>query len=252
MKVVCIGSGNVATHFALALKKSNAEILQVYSQHQEHAQVLADEVDAMAIDDTALISPDADLYLIAIKDDAIASVSSILKNIKGLVVHTSGATPMSVLEGMSRYGVLYPLQTFSRSRALDFSNVPLCVEAGDGDMLKEVKAVAELLSPLVYDVDSVQRKVLHLSAVFVCNFVNHMYAIGADILSAAGLDFELLKPLIMETAAKVQHAEPSSVQTGPAIRGDEQTMNRHKELLMDRPELAAIYETLSNSIKKTH
>ena len=251
MKVVCIGSGNVATHFALALKKSNAEILQVYSRHQEHAKVLADQLGAMAIADIALIVPDADLYLIAIKDDAIASICSTLKDIKGLVVHTSGATPMSVLEGMSCYGVLYPLQTFSRSRALDFSHVPLCVEAGSELMLQQVKELAERLSPLVYDVDSIQRKVLHLSAVFACNFVNHMYAIGADILEAAGLDFELLKPLIMETAAKVQHAEPNSVQTGPAIRGDEQTMNRHKELLADRPELVAIYETLSNSIKKT-
>lgn len=252
MKIVCIGSGNVATHFAKAFKESNAEIVQVYSKQYVHATELAGLVGAVPINDLAMADHGADLYLIAVKDDAIASVADQLKNVKGLVVHTSGATDMNVLNGCRNYGVLYPLQTFSRSRGLDFSNVPLCIEGGNETLLKTVQDVALSLTEKVYVVNSEQRKTLHLSAVFACNFVNHMYAISKDLLQAQQLDFELLKPLIIETAAKVQHADPALVQTGPAIRNDLQTMDRHKELLSDSPELVAIYETLSNSIKKTH
>lgn len=253
MKVVCIGSGNVATHFVHALKSSGAELVQIWSKTPLHAQRLASEVDAIAITALEDISLTADLYLVSVKDDAIAGIVATLQDVQGLVVHTSGATAIDVFpDSMHAYGVLYPLQTFSRTKALDFNQVPLCLEAKNEKLLEQLKAIAKQLSPLVYEVSSDQRKILHLAAVFACNFVNHLYGMGQQIVEENNLGFEILRPLILETALKVQHALPGDVQTGPAIRKDEQTLIKHKALLAGHPELQDIYETLSNSIKKTH
>lgn len=252
MKVVCIGSGNVATHFSTAIVAAGMELVQVWSKNQAHAEVLAKQLGAEAISATAAIDLHADLYLIAVKDDAIPEMAAVLAGVNGLVVHTSGATDLDVFPAaMRNFGVLYPLQTFSRTKALDFSKVPLCLEAKNENLLNTLKNIALQLSPLVYEVNSLQRRILHLAAVFACNFSNHLYAIGQEILEKNQLDFEILRPLIMETAEKVQHAFPRDVQTGPAIRHDEQTLLKHKELLTGMPELQVIYETLSKSIKKT-
>lgn len=252
MKVVCIGSGNVATHFSNAFKASGAELIQVWSKNPAHAATLANQVGATPVSDFQQIDRTADLYVIAVKDDAIPEVIAALADVNGLVVHTSGATSLEVFSGISNYGVLYPLQTFSKEKALDFNQVPLFLEAVSEEVLTKLKSIALQLSPRVYEVDSEKRKILHLSAVFACNFVNHLYGLGQQILEKNGLDFEMLRPLIMETAQKVQDAFPVDVQTGPAVRNDEQTILRHKELLTDLPELQEIYETLSKSIKKTH
>ena len=253
MKVVCIGSGNVATHFSNAFAAAGMELIQVWSKNQAHAALLADTLGAKAISDKAAIDLHADLYLIAVKDDAIPEMVAALAEVDGLVVHTSGATDLEVFSTsiLKNYGVLYPLQTFSRTKALDFSKVPLCLEAKNETILTTLKNIALQLSPLVYEVNSQQRRILHLAAVFACNFSNHLYAIGQEILEKNQLDFEILRPLILETAEKVQHAFPRDVQTGPAIRHDEQTLLKHKELLNGMPELQVIYETLSKSIKKT-
>lgn len=252
MKVVCIGSGNVATHLTVALKTTGANIIQIWSRSLDNALVLAAATDAGATSDLEDIDVSADLYLIAVKDDAIPVVSAALAAVQGLVVHTSGATDINVLAALKNYGVLYPLQTFSKNRPVNFANVPLCIEAGSGVVLEQLKAIAGQLRGAVYEVDSGKRKILHLSAVFACNFVNHLYALGNDILDDHHLDFEMLRPLIMETAEKVQRDSPALVQTGPAIRNDEQTMVKHLELLDGKPQLQEIYQTLSNSIKKTN
>lgn len=254
MKVVCLGSGNVATHLASALKASGADLLQVYSKTLANAQALASVLNSQAIDNLEQLNRDADLYLISINDDAIAAVVGQLKGLKGMVVHTAGATSLSVFEeqGFSHYGVLYPLQTFSKSRPVDFSTVPLCLEAGTNDDLQTLHQLAAKLSTLVYEVNSDDRKLLHLAAVFACNFSNHLYHLSAGLLKSKNLSFDLLKPLILETAAKVQNALPYDVQTGPARRGDEETMNRHLALIQEAPILTDIYETLSKSIKKTY
>ncbi|HKG06976.1 MAG TPA: DUF2520 domain-containing protein, partial [Pedobacter sp.] len=146
----------------------------------------------------------------------------------------------------------YPLQTFSKSRGIDFNKVPLCLEAGSEQVMKRLKEIAGKLGGPVYEVDSRKRKILHLSAVFACNFVNHMYVLGNVVLNEHRLDFEMLRPLIMETAEKVQADLPVNVQTGPAVRHDEQTELKHLQLLTGAPQLQEIYQTLSNSIKKTH
>ena len=252
MNVVCIGSGNVATHMAQAFKSSGAVILQVWSKHQAQALALASKVAATAISDLELIDQSADLYLILVKDSAIPEIAESLKSVKGLVVHTSGATDIRTLSSIRNHGVLYPLQTFSKAKAIDFAEVPLFLEANGESAMNFLRSAAASISSLIYEVDSEKRRILHLSAVFACNFVNQLYALSQDLLEHHGLEFDTLKPLIMETALKVQSAVPKEVQTGPAIRGDEQTMNRHLALLNDMPELAEIYRTLSNSIKKTH
>ncbi len=254
MKVVCLGSGNVATHLARAFKLSGATLLQVYSKTLANAQALANVLNSEATANLAEIRKDADLYLICVKDDAILTVATQLIAVKGLVVHTSGATDMQILKeaGLASYGVLYPLQTFSKSREVTGSQIPFCVEASTEQNLQVLKNTALKLGAKFYEVDSDHRKQLHLAAVFACNFTNYLYHVGAEILNRHQLDFEMLKPLILETAEKVQNAMPRSVQTGPAVRNDELTMQKHVDLLKDRPELVEIYETLSKNIKKTY
>lgn len=252
MKVVCIGSGNVATHMAIALKSNGAELLQIWSRKLENARNLADLVDAEAIADLNLLERSADLYVISVKDDAIPQVAGALAGLKGLVVHTSGAAGIEVLSSFTRHGVFYPLQTFSKSRPVNFANVPLCLEAVDLNALDELKAIGLNLGSPVYEVNSEKRRVLHLSAVFACNFVNHLYGLGHRVLEKHNLEFEMLRPLIAETAEKVRDDFPENVQTGPAVRNDEETMTKHLALLEGNLQLQEIYQTLSNSIKKTH
>jgi predicted short-subunit dehydrogenase-like oxidoreductase (DUF2520 family) len=251
MKVTFIGSGNVATHMALALKTAGAYIDQIWSRNIEHAAALANLTGARPVSDLSEVGADTDLIVIAVKDDVIADVCDALKGVRTLVVHTSGATDLHVLSSFANYGVLYPLQTFSKSRPVDFSKIPLFVEANSPQVLDELKRIASGLSPLIYEATGDQRKTLHLSAVFACNFVNHLYALGNQVLQDNGLDFAMLRPLILETAEKVQHDLPLNVQTGPAVRDDQQTLLKHLELLEDKPQLQEIYQTLSKSIKKT-
>ena len=254
MKVVCLGSGNVATHLASAFQESGADLVQIWSKTLANAQALASVLNSQAIDNLAELDKTADLYLICVKDDAIPGMAAQLQNLDGIVVHTSGATHIDVFKaaGLSRYGILYPLQTFSKSRKLEGSKIPLCLEANSEETLQALRAIAAKVSPLIYQVSSDDRKLLHLAAVFACNFTNHLYQLSAEILERKQLNFDLLKPLILETAAKVQSALPKDVQTGPAVRHDELTMKNHLDLLQNSPELVEIYETLSKSIKKTY
>lgn len=252
MKIVCLGAGNVATHMVNAFKENGAEIAQIWSRDLANARALANEIGAEAISDLKEVDKYADLYLIAVKDDAIAKVAKGLKDINGMVVHTSGATDITVLQDHKDYGVFYPLQTFSKSQPIDFIRVPLCLEANTEENMSSLQMMAMKLSPLIYEVDSSKRETLHVAGVFACNFVNHMYELSNKILKKNDLDFEMLRPLIMETALKVQEALPENVQTGPAKRNDKKTILKHEELLKKTPHLQDIYKNLSNSIKKTH
>lgn len=253
MNIVCIGSGNVATHLAIAFKSMGAEIIQVWSHDHKNAEVLAALTKSKAVRKLDDIDHTADCYLIAVKDDAIPGVAGYLKEVRGIVVHTSGATAMNILKGTGLgYGVLYPLQTFSKTKAVDLTKVPFCVEGDTSETLDKIAAIAQLLSPLVSVVDSEQRKILHLAAVFAANFSNHLYQLSSELLAQHGLKFDLLKPLILETAEKIQRTLPKDAQTGPAVRNDQETMKKHMELLEKSPDLQQIYEMLSDSIKKTH
>ncbi|SFG90196.1 Rossmann-like and DUF2520 domain-containing protein [Pedobacter insulae] len=251
MKVILIGSGNVATHIGLALKDAGVLVTQVWSKQYDHAQALATLVSADAIENLNKLDQTADFCIIAIKDDAILSMAKELTTFKGIIVHTSGAVDLTVFEGFEKYGVFYPLQTFSIAKEIDFSTVPICIEANTGVVLTCIEELAKKLSRYVVEIGSDKRKILHLAAVFACNFTNHLYAISADLLSSHGLDFNLIRPLILETAEKVQLTSPKNVQTGPAVRNDERTMKKHEELLLEQPQLINIYQILSESIKKT-
>ncbi len=250
MDIVLIGSGNVASHLGTALHHANHHIVQVYSRKQSNALELAEQLNAEAVSDFAKLHPLADLYVISVKDDVIAEVVEQLPATKGLVVHTAGSVSIDVLARFENYGVFYPFQTFIKGAKLQFDTIPILVEA---NTLANVSTLIELgneLSRSVLQASSEQRGALHISAVFACNFVNHMYRLGEDVLKDSGLPFELLHPLIKETANKVMKFSPSVAQTGPASRNDQQIIRKHLKQLEGQHELAQIYELLTNSIIK--
>jgi predicted short-subunit dehydrogenase-like oxidoreductase (DUF2520 family) len=251
MRITMIGSGNVSTHLAAALKNAGHRIIQVFSPNIGHASLLAYHVGAEATDDISLINAETDLYIIAVKDSAIAGIAKQLAVHQRLIVHTSGGTELQVLlDATSQAGVFYPLQTFSKEKELDFRTVPLCIEGADEAITKLLIELGQTISNNIYPVDSGQRKILHLSAVFACNFPNYLYYVAQKLLAKHELDFNLLRPLIMETAEKVQQQFPAVVQTGPAVRKDEQTMAAHLQLLEDDVFLQTLYQLLSEGVTK--
>jgi predicted short-subunit dehydrogenase-like oxidoreductase (DUF2520 family) len=251
MRITIIGSGNVATHLAVAFKNAGHRIVQVYSRAMQNAALLAYHVKAEPIDDLIQIDPETDLFVIAIKDDAIGIIAEQLAPYQKLMVHTSGATDMYALLAFSdNVGVFYPLQTFSKTKEVNFRAVPLCIEAANEDIAKELQQLAQTISNNVYRIDSAQRKILHLAAVFACNFPNYLYNIAQQILVQHNLDLDLIRPLILETAEKVQTGLPSVMQTGPAVRNDQTTMNNHLQLLNGDLGLQQLYTLLSQGIIK--
>lgn len=248
--VVIIGAGNLATQLALALAEKGIRIQQVYSHTAKSAKELANKVSTDFTNNLSQLVTDADLYIIAVKDSTILTV---LENLEldenRLIVHTAGSIPMNILEGFSlNYGVFYPLQTFSKSRKINFSDIPICIEANHPGNFLKLEKLGEKLSTSVNQINSEERKTLHLSAVFVNNFVNHLYAIGADILQDKKLDINLLKPLIRETAEKIETLHPLEAQTGPAKRNDRNIINQHLKMLQDHPEFRKIYSFVTESI----
>lgn len=253
MKIVLLGSGNVATHLGRAFKMAGQSIVQVWSRQPQNAQELADSVGAAVALSLEEVVTDADLYILAVKDDAIRTVAEGLELDEQLIVHTSGSAGMDVLENISKkIGVFYPLQTFSKSKAVDFRQVPIAVEGNTPEVTQTIRAIADRLSEKVILLDSLQRRTLHAGAVFACNFTNHMYTLARHLLDGCDLPFDLLRPLIAETAAKIQHNDPATVQTGPAIRHDQQTMDAHLDLLQRDPALKELYRMLSQSIINYH
>lgn len=194
--------------------------------------------------------PEADIYIIAVTDDAIKEVSDKI-NVSGLVVHTSGSVALSTLSKHKKRGVFYPLQTFTSGKLIDFNEVPLCLESHRKKDLEILNTLGGKVSSNVQVVDSEKRKVLHVAAVFVNNFTNYMYSIGNDICSANNLDFSMLYPLIKETAKKVEYLSPNRAQTGPAKRNDLITLHKHLQFLKDKKQ-RAIYKLLSNAIKASY
>lgn len=170
-----------------------------------------------------------------------------------LLVHTAGSIPMSIWEGKtSRYGVFYPMQTFSKQREVDFRTIPFFIESNSSEDTELLKAIASVLSEKVYEATSEQRRSLHLAAVFTCNFTNHMYALAAELLKKYNLPFDAMLPLIDETARKVHELEPKQAQTGPAVRYDENVINKHLEMLADEPEMRELYQLVSENIHRLH
>lgn len=249
MKIAIVGAGNVATHLSKELKRVNVDVVSIWSNRFVNAEKLANEVGGYAASDLKqLIVEDSDIIIIAVKDDVIKAVADQLKGYKGIIVHTSGAVGLNEVASVENYGVFYPLQTFSKAKEINFKNVPLCLEANTAATLLKLKELAGLLSKNIYEVNTRQRETLHLAAVFACNFPNYLYTIAQQLLEKQQLNFELIKPLIEETANKVQTALPATVQTGPAVRNDEQTLLKHKGLLKENPDWLNIYSILSANI----
>ncbi|WP_298650805.1 Rossmann-like and DUF2520 domain-containing protein [uncultured Proteiniphilum sp.] len=247
MKIVFIGSGNVATHMAAALKASGSEIVQVYSRMFGNAGKLARRLGAEPIDDIAQVYCGADFYIFSVKDDALPGIIAQMPLTGGVWVHTAGSIPISVLSPHNDRGVLYPLQTFSRDREVDFWDIPVFIEGNTAETAGLLRDLAETISGNVHYLSGDKRRVLHLAAVFACNFANHMYTLASEIVGEEEISFHLLNPLIAETAAKVAVMDPRTAQTGPAVRFDEKVMRKHLELLSD-PLKREIYSLLSKSI----
>jgi predicted short-subunit dehydrogenase-like oxidoreductase (DUF2520 family) len=249
MNIVLIGSGNVATQLGRAFKMAGQNIVQVWSRNIDHARELADTLASEPISDLFDLDINADLYIIAVKDEAIKQLAHELKVNDKLIVHTSGTTGIDALEGSSsKIGVFYPLQTFSKVKSIDLRQIPISIEGNTPEVASIIHAIADRLSEKVFELRSDQRKVLHVAAVFACNFTNHLFSLSQELLKGQNLDFDLLRPLINETANKVQLNDPITMQTGPAIRGDQSTINIHLDLLAGKPELKELYQKLSQSI----
>lgn len=249
MRISLIGAGNLATRLGIALKASGQEIVQVFSRTEASAVRLAELLTAEAVVKPDLLRSDVDLMLCALKDDALADVLARVNVGPAVLAHTAGSLPMSVLQPYSsRFGVFYPLQTFNKDRAVDFRTLPVFLEASDAKVLGLLRELAAGLGSTVMEITSEERLKLHLSAVFACNFVNYLYSVSNDLLAEQGLSFNLLKPLILETAAKVLDHEPDRVQTGPAVRFDRTVMGKHTALLEAHPAWKSLYEQLSLGI----
>ena len=248
MKISIIGAGNVATNLALAFKKAGHEIVQIYNRSDDAGQELARTLAASFTSDINQLS-DADIYLLAVKDDAIEERATQLKVNGKIVAHTSGTKSKNLLASSSEnFGIFYPLQTMKKSSKVDFKSVPVLIEGSNEATAAVLEMLAKTISQNVHKVDEAQRQWIHVAAVFANNFTNHLFSISENMLVNRGLSFEILKPLIFSFIQNLQTSSPSEIQTGPAVRGDNKTIEQHLLLLADDTHLQKIYEILTDSI----
>jgi predicted short-subunit dehydrogenase-like oxidoreductase (DUF2520 family) len=252
MQTVMIGAGNVAVHLSKAFREKGIPVVQIYSRSETSAAALAGMLDTDYTTSVKELRRDAELYIMAVSDDAVPEILSTLPLTEPLIVHTAGSVPMNVFEGkMRNYGVLYPLQSFSRQHAVDLSEVPVFLEANTPANLKTLQSLAGKIFSKIYQATSDHRLLLHVAAVFASNFTNSLYEVAAQLLQKTGLDFDVLCPLVTETARKaVASGHPAHVQTGPAKRNDQNVLRRHMELLAAYPQWQQLYLQLSENIKK--
>lgn len=253
MKISLIGAGNLATHLGQALTNAGNRIEQVYSRTMESAVRLATLLGCDAQNDISKINSDSDLYVLSVSDAALPElVRHVCKGRdNGIFIHTAGSIPVDIFRGHAkRYGVIYPMQTFSKERQLDFSKIPCFIEASDEDTLKVLKSLCHQISNNVVVMSSEDRKYLHLAAVFTSNFVNHCYDIAAHILQNHDIPFEYMYPLIEEVALKVRSMSPYDAQTGPAVRNDRNVIDKQLSLLRDEPDFMNVYDIMSKGIYK--
>ncbi len=257
MKVTLIGAGNVGYHLGQRLYNKKIKVQQIYSRKLSNAAELAKAIKAKTTNDLSKIDSSAEVYIIAVKDDAIAEVAAQLSKNKQLskkiIVHTSGSVSGKVLSDyFSNYGVFYPLQTFTKGQHVYFKNIPICVDAKKEKTQKRLLKLGKAISKDVRLISDKERAVLHVAAVVVNNFTNHLFHVGATICAKEGLDFDILKPLIQETAEKLLRKSPYDMQTGPARRGDQQTIKKHTDYLKKFPKYQSLYTLLSESITNTY
>jgi len=244
--IVILGAGNVATHLAKNLHAKGFRILQVYSRSESSAAQLAGKLKIPFTTNIKHINKEADIYIYALKDSALPDVIKEINLPNALHIHTAGSVSMRIFKDAGEnYGVMYPLQTFSKNKEVDFSTIPVFIEGNNKNTIEKIQSIAKLLTANVYIVNSDQRKRIHLAAVFACNFSNFMYSIAEEILIDSNLPFDVLKPLIIETAEKVKTLSPTEAQTGPAVRFDDNIISKHMSLLNDKPQYKNLYREIS-------
>lgn len=248
MKIAILGSGNVAYHLAKMFNEKNIPISQIFGRNEKDLQEISEQFE-IPFSTTELA--DAELYFIAVNDDAVAAISKNIKNQNSLVAHTSGSLPKEILEGNYRKASFYPLQTFSKSKMLQYSEIPFFVEAENEADSQILENLALKISEKVMKSDYEKRKYIHLTAVFACNFVNHLFARAKEISDSQQIPFHYFLPLIKETTSKIEKIEPKLAQTGPAIRNDEKILQLHEALITEEEHLK-IYQVMNESIKKMY
>lgn len=251
-RVSIVGAGKVARQLALWLKSKGLELVQIYNRTPEAANELVALVGANAVSTWKDFDSKVDMVILAVSDDAIAAISANLPVTDALVVHTSGARPLDDLKHHERRGVFYPLQTFTLDQAADFQQVPICVEGNSPEVEELLKTSCIVWGAPVYQLNSSQREVLHIAAVVANNFTNHLWGLSFDLLKHNNIDPSILYALLMETMRKAINLDPHAIQTGPAVRGDKETIRRHLEKLKDDANLREIYDVLTQSIAQKH
>jgi len=246
-----LGSGNMAFQLGKALLKAGQLVMEIYSRNEIEGKKLADLLETNFIQELKNLKK-ADIYILAIKDDAVLEISKNIPGYGSLLIHTAGSISINNLQNKKhRKAVLYPVQTLSKNKEIDFSQIPICIEAELNSDLEILKSLSILLSNKIYEINSEQRKVIHIAAVFACNFPNYLYTAAKQILEKGSIPFDIIRPLIMETALKVQNLYPENTQTGPAIRDDQTVLKSHEEFLQNNPDLLAVYQLLSDKISKS-
>ena len=251
MEIVIIGSGNLATQLGLALTDAGLHIRQVYSRTADHAKQLADKIGAGYTANIDEIDENADVYIMSVKDDAISEIASKVcaKSSDAVFLHTAGSISIEIFKGKAQhYGVLYPMQTFSKETIVPFTDIPIFLEADSAETLDVLNELARTLSSHVYHLSTDDRRYLHLAAVFACNFANHCMALSADVLGRIGIPFDVMLPLIDQTVRKLHTMSPVDAQTGPAVRHDNNVIISQHHLLDDNPKMQNVYDLLTNSI----
>jgi len=250
MRIVIIGSGNVATVLGRLCKKNGHEIVQVISRHGQHAKILADELNCPYTDYSGTIDTNASVFLVAVVDAALYELNKTLHLGNKLILHTAGSVTKEVLKDISvNYGVLYPLQSLRKEMHYD-NDIPFLIDGNTEETVTLIEDLAETISSSVSKANDEERLKLHVAAVIVSNFTNHLYALAEDFCKKEHIDFKLLAPLIKETASRVDMISPATSQTGPAIRNDVFTLDKHLRLLSNHPRLKYIYLKLTDSIMK--
>ena len=251
MKIVILGAGNVATHLAWAFKEIGHEIVQIFSRTQASAEALAMQLDTDFCTSTAQLRQ-ADMYIYALSDNALESIIHQVNFTSGIHVHTAGSVNINIFEKKSgKYGVFYPLQTFSKEKEVNFSDVPVFVEGNNNEVTETLFELAKNITNKPFIANSDKRIRLHIAAVFACNFTNYFYSIASEILESQSIPFDILQPLILETATKIKTLHPYDAQTGPARRNDTATMQKHLEMI-ENEDLKKLYANLSLMIAKRY
>ena len=251
MKVTLIGAGNLATQLGKSLKKAGVIISQVYSRTEDSARTLGELLEAEWLTDIKALRDEADIYIFSVKDSVLCELISEVCKSRGdkLFLHTAGSMPMSCFEGKALHdGVFYPMQTFSKTKDVDFERIPVFIESNSVETEDVIRSLANKLTQRVIRLSSADRKYLHLAAVWACNFTNYCYTVASDILGEHGIPFDVMLPLINETTEKIQKISPKEAQTGPAVRGDRNVMSKQLELMNGKEDLQELYQMLSKGI----